>query len=89
MHDGRASSELVPVDLPDACLPGGFPHSLSGLVVALALVDIAETAAGIQEVCGDGMLLTAVCDADPLRRHAFQLRCWEAVSVPRAIIRVW
>ncbi|MEU9874998.1 hypothetical protein [Streptomyces phaeochromogenes] len=46
IHDGFASSELVPVDLPDACLLGRCLHHLFSFVDLLALVDLAETVTG-------------------------------------------
>lgn len=57
IHDGFASSELVPVNLPDACLLGRCLHRLFSFVDLLTLVDLAETITGKPEVCDDGMLL--------------------------------
>lgn len=57
VHDGFAFSELVPVDLPDACPLGRCLHRLFSFVDLLALVAIAETVTGKPEVRDDGMLL--------------------------------
>lgn len=57
VHDGFASSELVPVDLPDACLLGLRLHSLLGLVDLFALIGVAEAVTRKPEVRDDGVLI--------------------------------
>lgn len=59
VHDGFASSELVPVDLPDASLLGRCIHHLLSVVDPLALVGVAEAVTGKLEVCDDSVLLVS------------------------------
>lgn len=57
VHDGFAASELVSVDLPDACPRGRCLHHLLSFKDSLALVDIAESVTAEPEVGDDRVLL--------------------------------